>query len=121
MKRTLFAIALTVAAAGASAEQRTEITVNGVFQGQVGTVNTQRMDVGSINSSNTNVVTRVNANGLAQLQGGTRNLQVMQVGSVLPSAPTGTALRTNVAVTGTVLQFQAGSDNSQRARIGVIH
>lgn len=121
MKRILYALALTVAASGAYADQRTNVVVNGVFQGQVGSLNAQRMDVGSINSSNTNVITRVSANQLGQLQGGVRNVQTMQVGSVLPSAPNGTALRTDVTVTGAVLQVQGGNDNFQRARIGVIH
>jgi predicted RecA/RadA family phage recombinase len=121
MKSSLLALALAVAATGAFAGQTTNAVVSGVFQGQVGSLNTQRMDVGSINTSNTNVITNVNANQLWQLQGGTRNLQVLQVGTVLPSASGATALRTNATVTGAVLQIQGGSDNSQRARIGVIH
>ena len=49
MKRTLFAIAMIVAAAGASAEQRTEITVSGtVLQFQAGSDNSQRARIGVI-------------------------------------------------------------------------
>jgi hypothetical protein len=121
MKRTLLAIALSAAAAGSFAAQSTNAVVNGVFQGQAGSLNAQRMDVATINAANTNVVTNVNANQLWQLQGGARNTQVLQVGAVLPGAPGTTALRTDVTVTGAVLQIQGGTDNSQRARIGVIH
>jgi hypothetical protein len=121
MKSSLIALALAAVASGSFAGQTTNATVNGVFQGQVGTFNQQLMSVGSINAANTNVITNVNANQLWQLQGGARNVQVMQVGSVLPGAPNTTALRTNATVTGAVLQIQGGSDNLQRARIGVIH
>ncbi|MEO7402486.1 MAG: hypothetical protein ABIU95_02315 [Burkholderiales bacterium] len=119
MKRTILAIALTIAAGGAFADQKTNVVVNGVFQGQVGAANSQTMSVGSISSGNTTVSTKVNANQLWQLQGGNNNRQIMQVGSVL--ATRATALHTDVTVTGAVLQVQGGSNNFQRARIGVIH
>lgn len=121
MKHTILALALASAASGAFAVQSSNAVVTGVFQGQGGSQNVQRMDVATINTANTNVVTNVNANQLWQLQGGSRNTQLLQVGSVLPGAPTTTALRTDVTVTGAVLQIQTGNDNSQRARIGVIH
>jgi hypothetical protein len=122
MKRILYAIALTVAASGAFAQQVTNATVNGVFvQGQFGTGNDQRAVVASIDSGNANVVTRVIANNVVQLQGGSGNRQLLQMGAVVPSAPLGVPLRTNVTVTGTVAQLQAGSANTQLARIGVIH
>ena len=122
MKRILSAIALTVVASGAFAQQVTNAMVNGVFvQGQFGTGNDQRANLASINSANTNVVTRVTANNVVQLQGGSANQQVLQMGAVVPSAPVGVPLRTNVTVTGTVAQLQGGSSNTQLARIGVIH
>ncbi len=122
MKRNLFVIALALAASGAFAAQETGVVISGqVATIQVGSVNSQQMSVGSINSANTNVRTKVTANDLGQLQVGTNNRQVMQIGSVLPSAPTSTALRTDVTVLGSVVQLQGGNDNFQRARIGVIH
>jgi hypothetical protein len=121
MKRMFYAVALAVAASGAYAQQVSNVTVNGVFQTQVGSVNGQRLDAGSINTSNTNVRTNVRANQVMQLQGGSRNEQTLQLGAVLPGAPTGVALRTNVTVNGAVMQVQRGSDNTQFARIGVIH
>lgn len=121
MKRTLIALALIASAGASFAFQSTNGVVNGVFQGQFGLANTQRMDVAGINSANANVVTNVVANQLTQFQAGAGNSQLMQVGTVLPSAPALGALRTDVTVTGTVLQLQAGAANSQRARIGVIY
>ena len=119
MKRTILAVALTLVAGATMAAQETKVTVNGVFQGQVGSLNSQTMSVGSIASGNTTVSTKVNANQLWQLQGGINNRQIMQVGSVL--ATRATPLHTDVTVTGAVLQIQGGSNNFQRARIGVIH
>ena len=122
MKRILYAIALSVAASGAFAQQVTNATINGVFlQGQFGPGNDQRANIASINSGNGNVVTRVVANNVVQLQGGTGNQQLLQMGAVVPTAPLGVPLRTNVTVTGTVAQLQGGSANVQLARIGVIH
>jgi hypothetical protein len=122
MKRIFLACACVAAAGGAFASQVTDVTVNGVFvQAQVGSGNGQLANVGSINTSNTNVATSVRVNNVAQLQGGSGNAQRLQVGSILPSAPGFTALRTNVTVNGTVLQIQGGSANTQLGRIGVIY
>ncbi len=122
MKRILSAVALAAIASGAFAAQVTDVTVNGVFfQAQGGSGNGQLANLGSINTSNTNVATSVRVNNVGQFQGGTANAQTLQVGSILPTAPSSVALRTNVTVNGTVLQLQGGSGNSQVGRIGVIY
>lgn len=122
MKSIFFALALVAAAGGASAAQTTDVTVNGVFfQVQDGAGNGQLANLGSINTSNTNVATAVRVNNVGQLQAGSGNTQRLQVGSILPTAPTGVALRTNVTVSGSVLQLQGGSANTQVGRIGVIY
>lgn len=123
MKSIFFALALVAAAGGASAAQTTDVTVNGVFfQVQSGTANGQLANLGSINTSNTNVATQVRVNNVGQFQiGGSGNDQRLQVGSILPTAPTNVALRTNVNITGTALQLQGGNGNVQVGRIGVIY
>ena len=112
------AVAFTLLAGAAVADQRTTVNANGVFQSQTGQRNEQFMNLGSINSNNNRVSTNVNATDVRQTQTGRLNDQLMQIGSVNTS--TSRPIHTDVTVRD-VTQQQSGNRNYQRMRIGVVY
>ncbi len=99
-----------------------------IQQSQTGAGSIQEMFVGTVfaNGSGANPESNVTVNNLRQTQTATSSFQRMEIGTVgvaglfgLPGASMN-AGKSNVVVTGTVLQAQGGANNVQFMRVGTV-